>query len=999
MKHKYLPLMILLLIAALAAGCGGKKKKTEGGATATGVSVTGRVDLYTGFGMMLDREGKSAALAKGAMVKLYKVTASGALEPLSTEPGAPVSADGAFTLANVQNDSVNIVASVETQDGGRALTALIPAVGESGLDGLIISPETHIEAQVFQEALRRASQPDSGAQGLTAANMDASLIKELVTSDLVFDPDLQSKAAGAVPRLAAVALYAQRAYVEDLFGPGKPALEQSALDITAHLRRYDTALELLDEKSYVDTVSATDLTAASLRQLAHAAEAARDKTLYQPGFSNTGMLQLARLRRLQRAARCLEAKPSGDCPALAQGDPDMSAYADALARRARDGAQARDTAARALYLDSAAADPFADPATGTFDFSVKNAIKNFKELLALQPEALRGVNEILRADAPEVLDADADPQQSAARAKAALKTARDYLLVGVMGVDFADVSKMEAAVVEQGAALARAAYDPGQPLADVSKSRTAFMEKVEAALAPLRDHITEKYAQIPQSERSKLYFAAKVLFLSATATDVPAYLFEGKDTDGDGVADETETALGNDPAKSDDHPSPVSVSSPVSLLPPQPRDADDDGVIGDIERMAGTDPDNAASVPDFRKLVFCPSGADMPCEVSKEQQPEAADTAEASVSGTVDYSGAPKRGVSVAVYSRPAFLKMKPAAVSAPTGADGAFKVAAPAGGYFAVAFIDNNGNGRPDTREAAGYHGAAHPKRVSLGTDQQLETPVELIGPIGGAPCPAGKVQSPDGGACADACPADTSPDALTGVCVCNGGKMFAITTAACVDACPAGTLPDAAGLRCVCPRNAFLDTTDGTCECAAGMTLDASAAACVCAQGYYDPTTNRCGDACSDTRVPDADTRACECPAGTALDEMSNLCVCDGGRLHDIFTHNCAASCPAGLVPDGTGKTCVCPDNETPDHAAGKCECFNGLERAPDSGKCQAPAYKPETPQTATQTAPMPETATGTAPGADRPQPPPDVRGTPPPPREPRHENPPVPPSRNEM
>lgn len=959
----------LALIIALIAGCGGKKKKTEEQPGAKGVSVAGRVDLYTGFGMMLDREGKSDTLIKGSIVKLYKVTDTGTLEPLSTEPGAPVSADGAFTISNVQNTNINIVASVETQDGGRMLTALIPAIDESGLADLIISPETHIETLVFQEALRRASQPNSGFQGITTSNMDASLIKELVTSDLIFDADLQTKAEGAVPRLAAVALYAQRAYVEDMFGRGKPVTEQAALDMAAHMRRYDTTLELLEEKSYVDTVPAANLAAASLRQLAHTAEAAKDKTMYQPGFSNTGIAALARLRRLQRAARCLEAKPSGDCPQPAEGDPDLSAYADALARRARDDARMRDTVARGLYLDGIATDAFADPATGTFDFSVKNAIKNFKELLALQPDILRGVNEILRADLPAVMDADAEPAQTTARANTALKTARDYLLVGAMGVDYADIAKMEQETIDQGAALARAAYDPAQSIEEVAKLRTAFIERSEKTLAPLKEYITEHFAQIPESERGKLYFAAKALFLSATATDVPAYLLEGRDTDGDGVADETETELGSDPDKSDSRPTPVSVSSPVSLLPPQPRDADNDGLIGEIERMQGTDPDSAASVPDMRKLVFCPDGAALPCEVSENKQDETNDKSEAAVSGTVTHQSAPRRGVSVALFSRPAFLKIKPAAVSEPTGENGAFKVSAPAGGYFAVAFIDTNGNGRPDVREAAGYHGAIHPARLDVGTDQQLAAPVELLGPIGGPPCPAGKVQPADGSACADACAEGTSPDALTGVCACGAGLMFAVTTGACVDTCPSGTLPDAAGLRCNCPLNAYLDTTDGTCECPAGMSLNSSEAACECSQGFYDPGAKRCAESCSDTRVPSQITHVCECPEGTTADEMSGLCVCGGGNLLDIFTHKCAASCPKGQTPDGTGKVCTCPDNETPNHETGACECFNGLVRAPDSGACQAPPYKPEEPKTEPQAAP--QTAPQTGP-PQRPQPP---------------------------
>lgn len=942
--------MLLLMILALAApGCGGRKKSSDEDknaqqASSGGAVVQGRVDLLSGFGLEMDRAGLSAKIGKGAMLKLYRFSGQGAdLMPLEGFTPKPLAPDGVFTLDSVPAGQVNLVLSVETQQGERALSGLIPFVPSGGVKNLVVSPETNLETEVFKQILLNKSRGGAALAALTHQNLDASLVKRIVTADAVFDPAVQQNPAAAAQALGAAAASALTAYVETLAGPDRPISDPAVQTVTTALRESVSSILMQQEWDFINPPAAPDTGLSPAARMNQAIASASAQTAPRAsGLSSAATIALAGDRVLIQTARCL-AGNGGACPAPATGSVSFESYARALESQTAHDAAARDAALRLLS-------PSAAP--GSFEISVTSALDVMRKLVALPDAQIALLIALANQSAAALSQPGADMLEARARSLRAYAAIRDYAGIAFLDMDHSTITALAADLERRAASLAREASSPDSPLDTIANRRKEFFEQADKALEPLRTQITSAFSKLPESDQNKLFHSMKSLFLCAGLEGVPAVLFQSADTDGDGVDDDTETTLGTDPAKADSAPADVVAKSPQSLLPDAPADQDQDGIPDIIEIMNGSDPDDAGSKPVMAALAFCSKSADkFPCPGAASASGETQEQL-VTISGQIVFSQSPVPGAIAGLYASPVFLDRKPLhTADAPAGASGTFTIKAPAGRYFVAAFIDADGNGAPGQGEAAGFLGAIYPERIVMQKNVVLASSVDMIGMIGGSPCQEGAWISPETGACETRCPAGTSPNALTGECRCESG-MFAVTTGKCEQACPGITVPGAGGTRCVCPPHSLLDQVQGACHCAVGMAFDNNAAACVCSEGFFNPRTEACAESCPPGMPADNASKTCACPGGSQFDQSTGSCVCDNGKFLNSLSGTCVQQCPQGTAPDSAGRTCVCPQNQKPGRG-GSCECESGFVLDEKTGACTAPspgtAQRPDTGTTA--------------------------------------------------
>ena len=949
MKTYFRLVALFTLCAIVCAGCGDKKKKSDQpgenpSAAAAASQLKGRINFYSGFGAALDRAGLANQLRAGAVVKLSRISDDGQkLTAVSDEKGSPVNPEGTFSLPNPPSGQVNLVVQILSGEGEVLLSALLPVLPNDNSE-ILITPETDLEAKVFQEVLRRAAEQGSGFEGIVATNFDTGFIKEFITADLLFNKELQDNLDTATGRLAAIVLEATKKYTGELAGPGKPVMDDIMVQVWNKTRTARALLSSQRESMLTAEAAQPGIIEAASKSHHAAGLAADNAAFYQPGFARRGLLELAGQRRLDFARQCLANKPPDGCPKPQENDPDLEVYKAELFGALSENALAADLVNRALYSSAYPDTPLANFATGTFDLSVKNALVNLELILALESRQILPLTQMLNADLEALADPDADMEPAAAKIRNTMRTIRDYTMTGLLGVDFAQTKNMAFELKKQSEGLARAVADSERPLQDITRERKQFMESVEQTLKPVREHLQSRYDKLTPGEIKKAYIASRTLMLCSSVPDVPVAVLQDLDSDGDSAPDDIETLLETDPNEADSTPTPATTRNPDTLIESPTPDTDSDGVVDDIEIMQETDPDDPASVPDFRDLKFCAKGQTPPCPAPTDREQETREPAgDVTVSGSVTYQEQPISGATVALYKRPVFRTEPVAASMAPTDENGRFTVTAPAGRYFVAAYLDGDANGRADKREAAGYLGNDWPVKIAAGNNMEFESTVSIAGLIGGAACQAGMYLHPESGECAAECPEGTTPDTLSGACRCGDGLLYDITSAACVSDCPEGTRTDSAGGRCICPAYALFDNDERTCSCPMNMVMSDDRSRCMCSTGYMDPVSETCTEECPKTWVPDEDTATCVCPEGTVHDPATGQCGCGTGLFMNTLTLECVSTCPEGTTPDPTGKFCKCPDNETLDEESGTCECLSGMRRDPDSGRCGPPAAKP--------------------------------------------------------
>jgi hypothetical protein len=944
--QKHLALIFVLL---LAAGCGGRNKKnsdtTQPGqqGAAGGASVSGRVDLFSGFGMDLDRSGLADKLNKGTLVKLYRFSGQGAeLIPVDGITPRPINADGSFSLDNTPSGQINLVLAVESPAGEPLLSALIPFLPSSGIRDFVVSPETNLEVDVFKQILLNKGKGGAALAALTHQNLDAALVKRIVTPDAVFDPAVQQNPGLAAQALGAAAAGALTTYMETLAGPGRPASDPSVDNVTSALREPETQIQLEQEQQFINPdAPAASTRDATDRLLSAVSNAAKQADVRTDGLSETATIIMARDRVVLQTARCLAGNGGSGCASPATGTASLDNYGRLLELQANQDAAARDISLRLNGLSGA---------TATFDISITTALDNLQKLLALPEPQVAPLRTLAAQTTAALAQPGADPLHVRTQALLDFTIIRDYTATGFLGMDDSTVQAVASDLARRAGALAQVSANPDSPLKDIASQRKAFFAQADQALTPLLTHISATYNKLPELDQKKILQSLKSLFLCAALADVPAILFEGPDTDKDGVSDETEITIGADPNKAENLPAPVVAASPETLLPDAPADADSDGILDIVELMQGADPDDPADTPAMATLTFCSQSAQgFPCPASNRDGAPAS----LALSGQIVFDQSPVSGAVVGLYTTPVFLGRKPAyTADEPTNATGSFSVQAPAARYFVAAFIDTNANNAPDKGEAAGVFGALYPERITLDKNIVLASSVDMIGMIGGPPCQGGAWLSPATGACEDTCPASTTPDALTGSCRCQGRGLYALTTKECVVSCPGITVPDAGGSRCECPPHSLLDEVQSVCHCAMGMEFNADAAACTCTQGYFNPQTEACAESCPSGMPANQADRTCACPQGTQFDQTSGACMCPGGQLLNSLSGRCINQCPKGTVMDSSGRICVCPPNQKPGRG-NKCECEQGFVLNEENGACEPPApdsaAKPSAPKAA--------------------------------------------------
>lgn len=950
---------VATLVAIMAAmpvlwGCGGDKKADKNAKKQVATTkIAGTVDLFSGYGIALDRAGLAEKIRAGAVAKLYKFTGKGVeLKAVQDVVVKPVDADGNFLIENVPVGRVNLAVFVESADGVRLLTAIVPYVPAPGVMNLMVTPESDLEFDVFVQTLKKLGGDEKNK--VAAEQIDSVFIKRVVSAELFF---LKSGASSSVDNLSAAIAPAVMAglmgFSEDISGSGRPVADAAAQKVWADVREADMRVALERERRMLTNSDSTagDSYAFLKDELEDAAAGVPSPFSDMPKF---GTLRLARMRSASKAVSCLSEKPDKKCaanPQRLQGE-----YAETLGALFDEENQAEDIRARvAIFAGSESSDSInrldvaagaaggsATGAASTLSMPPSNsALNDIENLLALTAENTAPVRSLLDTAKSQSAYTRQTAVSSArarlSRSWEALRTARNFALVGFIGMKYSDVEPLESQLNDRAYLLSAAIADPWAPMRDVASERRKFFGEVDTILEPLRSRINGKYTKLPEADRARIYYSAKMMMLASSVKGVPAALFHGADDDGDGFANDVEATLGSDSEKSDSRPAPVTDKSPESLLPELVADADKDGFPDAVEVMAGTGANDPASRPDMMKLTFC-AEKKAPCKVADDKAEGA--PAVVTLTGKAAFKDAAAQGVVIGLYRRPVFRGEAPAFVSAAVSdAVGLFVIKAEKGDYFISAFVDMNGDGKPGEKEAAGYYGSSYPKKIGLEGDYALPADVVLIGTVGGSVCGAGEALDPITKECAKSCPAGTSPDALTGSCRCERGKILSITTLTCEASCPSGTVAEPSGLRCGCPGGAIFDREAKTCVCGSGKTFDAATGSCSCATGFLNPEGTSCSESCPATWKGNEATHVCECAEGTKKDDISGMCVCDNGGLYDTQSGKCAADCPKGYVKDAHGKACVCPKDEVPSAIEGGCKCDTGFERDAKTGKCEMP------------------------------------------------------------
>lgn len=901
----------ILILALAAAGCGGGKKKSQAEGSPNG-AVSGKVDLFGGFGAALDAAGRADMLAGGATVKLYRMQPDGGgLVPIDGSKEKPLQ-NGSFRIDGAPIEERNLILRVEAAGSQPILAAILPPL-LSGDNTVAVTPETDLEVLVLTKLAQTGI---SGDKDVKAWEIDASFVKQLVGDGLFFDMPGPENPAATADSLLPVARASYNKLLKSLFGNDAKATDPPALklfkDIAGPLARVETAYD-----------TGTGVAAARAAADPAVAAAVRDAGPAVETLNETAVWQTARRGALLWAAGCFsEKKEYEECPLPAKDAVDLAAYGPSLEYALESRWAAEDFADRmdAVWPASAAA-------TGAAYLPPVDTIKKLLNLpdKFFQPfEAAR--NEIAGKSDPEL--------RAALRARW-MANLRDNLLVGVVGMDAGAVYGMLDALYSASQPLAAASGRPSPVLAQVGEAHRAFIDACDTAFQPLRAAVRTRFPRLEAQDQGKIEWALRVIVMNSALSNLPPAFYTTADTDRDGQPDNEERVIGTDPADKGSIASPAVAGTPASMLPPPPADADGDGSPDAVEKAVGTNPSGATSAPKPGRMDFCKERSAVCLE------PVEGDSigGKTSVAGTVVYKDKPFSGAVVGVYGAELFGDAAPAAASAAAGADGAFGIEkAPRGRYFVVAFVDADGDGRPGPGEAVGFAGGLYPRRYAAGAEPlKLSEPVRMFGLYGAAKCSAGLFFDPTAGACAGQCPQGMVQDDLSRLCLCGEGKLLVEPGGQCADSCPETTKKDPAGRRCACPQGTSPDPAQGKCVCPEGMFLDQQALNCRCRSGVLNEITMTCVEKCPATLAMKVDTGSCACPDNSKWDEAAGRCVCAGGIMHP-FEAKCVDACPGGLAPDETGAMCKCREKEEYDYARHDCVCAKGLERNA-AGRCMGP------------------------------------------------------------
>jgi hypothetical protein len=902
-------LVCSILVLALAAGCGGGKKKAEKAGSPVGI-VSGKVDLFSGFGVQIDAAGRADMIAGGADVKAYRIKPDGdGLVEIEDSAAKPLQGD-AFRLDSVPIDERNLILRIETKDGQSVLSAILPPLA-SGDNPVAVNPETDLEARLL---IQMAKSGVADQKDLKPWEIEASFVKQFVTDGLFFDMPGPENPDMAVEALLPVARAAYARFIKTLFGKDIKPSETAALklmkDVAGPLMRLETAYD-----------TGAPVGPAAAEADASLAGAVRGAGITVDSMPEPAIWQNARRGALLWAAGCLAAKKGAEgCPLPSASAAGIGGYGPILEDALRSRWDTEDMSARmnAVWPEGIATDTELLP-----------PVETIAKIAGLPDKSIapfaKTRNDFTDETGP---DARADAQ------KRWMSNLRDDLLVGVLDMSAESVYKMIYEVYKAADPLADAVNGMGADAGRIGAVHKKFIADCDSAFAPLHDAVRAKFPRLEDQDRGKMEWSFRELILNSTLFNLPPAFYVSVDTDRDGIADNAERVIGTDPADDKSAPAPAIASTPSIMLPHPPADSDDDGFPDAVEKAAGTKPADAASKPTPGAMEFCKEKTAVCLGPSEKRGGEYA------IEGGAVYKEKPFPGVVAGAFDSSLFGDRKPVAASEAAAANGTFKIGKlGTGAYFVVAFSDSDGDGRPSPGEAIGFAGGLYPRRIKVASGPvEMKEQVVMLGIYGQAKCQAGLYYDPAAAACAGECSAGMEPDSLSRECLCASGTMLVEPEGKCAASCPETMVKDPAGRRCSCPQGTTFDKAQRKCVCPEGMSLDASSNQCRCQKGMLYEVTMTCVEKCPATFKADNETGACACPEGSAIDRAMGHCRCDKGLMNP-YEEKCVEACPPGMSADGTGEACSCPEREEYSPEKKVCECASGLERDAITKKCAAP------------------------------------------------------------
>lgn len=770
-------LAALLVVLQTAAGCGGagSDKKTTPAAAEAQATLTGKIDLFSGYGVELDSAGRAALLRKGAVAHIYRIKPDGSsLVPFPDVPTAKIDGDS-FRIEKAPMKERNLIVRVETSDSKPILAAILPTLS-SGDNKIMVTPETDLEAALLQKLVSVGIRK---ARDAKPWELDASFIKEFVDDTLFFDMTTLIDSAVAADKLLPFVSAAYGRFIDTLLGrAGVEPSDKAILKLLDSIAAPEIKLSIAGESGGADKsdVSAFEVTLAAAMKTADIKSAE---------LAHVALWTAARRSALVWAARCIAGDATAkSCPEAVPES--ISPYGALLEQSLESKWSAADIAARS---DAVFADSGAQTATDTPAISQLVAIK---KLTGMPDNTVTAFSNAL-----SVIESEYNSDRRTALLKRWMQDLRDMLLTSVAGMDAEAANGMKSLLVQSAKPIATALGDPSNGLAAIEAAHKSFIASQDNVFSTLDTILSTRYPKLEKTDLGKLKWAMREIITDATVFDVPSAFFAGADNDGDGAPDAEERVVGTDPNSSKSTPAPVIVSTPSSMLPEFAADSDNDGFPDIIETAAGTDPKNAAAAPMPGWMSLC--GA--PGDTCLAPLPESV-AATNSIEGTATFLGSPALGIYAGLYTNPSFINNPPVAIaSAATGDDGLFSIGGvKPGKYFLAGFSDLSNAGMPTAGDAAGYAGSPYPRRIAVTVEKiKIEEPVGVYGILGTPKCAEGQLLNPASGACVQDCPAGMEPNNLIRQCRCEKG-YFSPVTAACESSCPDPFMPNRLGV-CTCP------------------------------------------------------------------------------------------------------------------------------------------------------------------------------------------------------
>ncbi|MEW5945243.1 MAG: hypothetical protein AB1742_03500 [bacterium] len=599
----------LVSLAIIAAGCGGGKgEESEGlgkiyGRVAQGVvpaAAPATGTAQTGF-------------TEDLKVRAYELDGAGdTLKPLKGVKPAAVDGRGNFELEKVPTDVPNVIIRLEKGEGmSPIMSAVVPAVKSDpeGTGGVFISAETDLETEIFREIVRTGfSQPAD----TEPPHVDAVFIVTAIGLDGFATGATSTQALAA--DLAGAVKDALKVYSKAVLGAEKPPSHSTLKTIRSETRQSLTDLHFAVEGVRMNgsEISPPNLFAIHKEMESARRSAIKGIALGVKSVPEETVLARAEALRDGRFADCLRSVPGAkDCPAFKSPPETLRGIADAAERSLSARAGVHSAWQRWNRLTGTTA-----PGETGGDEDQSAPLTAFRRLVNVPEAAVQLFDYSLRRNWDELAGLETKPGTETSplhRFYLASRNMRNYLVSDYVAEDRAFILETERGLINLGKNLKSALSDEAVGPEGVEKAWDEFQNGVERLFTPLRTLVSSRVPNMPETDRKKLYWAVREMFLLSALPDVPVEYLAGADTDGDGFPDGMEEDLESDPMKSGSTPPPPLSATSRAFLPPPPVDADGDGISDYAETAAGADPANRDSVPTLLDLLWCAAPVPTQC--------------------------------------------------------------------------------------------------------------------------------------------------------------------------------------------------------------------------------------------------------------------------------------------------------------------------------------------------------------------------------------------------